>query len=71
MFQEAVPGLQEGAGLPGHLGGHRDHGGPRPVRQGSQGCPYLHTYPLRTTFEMSLSLFILSKKKSKTMPTPC
>jgi hypothetical protein len=42
LFQKAVPGLQEGAGLSGHLGGHRDHGGPRTVRQRSQECPYLH-----------------------------
>ncbi len=55
-----MPGLQEGAGLPGHLGGHRDYGGPRTVRQGSQGCPYLH---ILTAIKLSLSLFFLVKRK--------
>ena len=34
-----MPGLQEGPGLPGHLGGHRDYGGPGPVRQGFEPLP--------------------------------
>ena len=41
-----MSGLQEGAGLPGHLRGHRDYGGPSPVRQGSQGTMFTNLYSI-------------------------
>ena len=68
-----MPGLQEGPGLPGHLGGHRDYGGPGPVRQGFESLSVqgLPRRPARSVRPLSRKegdeLFIYLKPQVETL----